>query len=54
MYVGLRFRNVPRFGMKREFWTLVSVDNVEISGSGAIFVSYQGYPMPQSEQNTYQ
>lgn len=33
LYVGLRFRYLPRSGTKSEFWTLVRVDRVATSGS---------------------
>ena len=33
VYVGRRFKYLPRSGTKREFWTFVRVDSVATSGS---------------------
>lgn len=33
VYVGMRLTKLPRFGTKREFWTLVRVESAETSGS---------------------
>lgn len=65
VYVGRRLTNLPRLGMKREFWTFVSDVRVCTSGSGrvsetfshhATVVPYQGcraHPPSESDNLCY-